>query len=367
MIPYTIEVKVNSKKIQTTILFPIYGFFIGLCFPLFSCVFYCVYSEEESISLKNLSKLHLENPLQQVIDLAPIVLGFTGYVIGKKQRDLEERQEKLQELYQVTQKFYPVEFLQLLNKTDFNIQLGESLKIHGNILFTDIRDFTSISENLSPLEVIQFINKYMECILPLATKYGGIIDKFIGDSIMILFPFGSDDALDFVIDTYKNIQAINQSEEVKYKIRNGYGLHFGEIALGTIGSKTRMQTTVLGDAVNTTARIESLSSKLGTTVLMSSDFLRNLSKKYNYRFVGNFLLKGKSERIGIYELLDLDDPDLKEKKMSYAKDLATYLAKIYNEDSLIQIREPLQEFLKICPEDTVVQFYLSKIDKLLST
>lgn len=345
--------------------YTIYGILFGFCFPLFSCLFYC-YLEVGYLRFEKISELHTTNPLQQVIDLAPIVLGFMGYLVGKKQKELIDKQEKIHELYQVTQRFYPIEFLQLLNKTDFNIKLGESLKIQGNILFTDIRDFTTISENLSPIELIQFLNQYMECILPLATKHGGIIDKFIGDSIMILFPFSSDDALEFVINTYKNIQEINKSGVNPFQIRNGYGLHFGEIALGTIGSNTRMQTTVIGDSVNVAARIESLTKKLGATILMSGDFVQNISSNYKYRFVGNFLLKGKSEKVGIYELLELDDPEVMEKKLSYAKDLATLLAKIYKEESFIQLKEPLQEFSKICPEDNVVKFYLSKIEKLVT-
>jgi hypothetical protein len=116
-------------------------------------------------------------------------------VLDVKNVQIEEKNVELLSLNQAYSRFVPNEFLHLLDKESVvDIQLGDQVKYNMTVLFSDIRDFTSISEKLSPSETFEFLNSYLEKVGPIVRSNNGYIDKYIGDSIMALFPKGPDDA-----------------------------------------------------------------------------------------------------------------------------------------------------------------------------
>ncbi len=138
--------------------------------------------------------------------------------------------------------------------------MGDHVQREMTVFFSDIRDFTTLSETMTPQENFDFLNSYLRRATPIIRTNHGFIDKYIGDAIMALFPREPADALQSAVELQRDLVDYNQGrKKAGYKpVRVGIGLHCGELILGTIGEEERMQTTVIADAVNVASRIEGL-------------------------------------------------------------------------------------------------------------
>lgn len=197
-------------------------------------------------------------------------------------------------------RFVPNEFLRLLNKQRIlDTQLGNYKEMEMTILFSDIRSFTALSEKMSPQENFDFINAYLKEMEPIIRKHNGFVDKYIGDAIMALF-IRADDAIHAAIDMLKV-----QHQEVE----TGIGINTGKLMLGIIGEKNRLQCTVISDAVNLASRVESLTKSYKTSLIITQNTLNNLtdSTRYAIRFIDNLQVKGREEKINIFELINTTD------------------------------------------------------------
>jgi len=240
--------------------------------------------------------------------------------------------DEAQRLQQTFQKFVPRQFVEHFAKGGADsLALGYADEDEVAIMFCDIRGFTSLSEQMSPQQLMNFLNSYfMRMNAPIHDNFG-FIDKFIGDAIMALFdhPSGnlSDKAKDSVVaslDLQKALKLYNQHrKKVGYEaVRNGIGLHIGPVVLGTVGSDDRMDTTVIGNTVNVAQRIESLTDYFGMDILASKELVLAASKQtdFAYRTLDNVVLKGKStsiELVEIYQHLDAQDILLRNKSKSF--------------------------------------------------
>jgi class 3 adenylate cyclase len=184
--------------------------------------------------------------------------------ITKRKKSELERDKFTSELVQLKkayERFVPREFLNLLDKQHMiDVQLGDQVEKEMTVMFSDIRGFTTISEDMEPQEIFDFINNYLGQMEPIILKHHGFIDKYIGDAIMALFPTTVDDA---VRGSISMLQTLNQYNNLLQRagypaIKIGIGLNTGPLILGTVGGQNRMDGTVISDAVNISARIENL-------------------------------------------------------------------------------------------------------------
>lgn len=200
-------------------------------------------------------------------------------------------------------RFVPHEFLRFLGYDSvMDIKLGDQVQKHMTVMFSDIKDFTRLSENMSPKEAFDFINTFLGVVSPLIRRSNGFIDKFIGDAVMALFPGGADDALKAAILITEELKKLNNTRGEKglEPIHIGTGLHTGELMLGTIGEEMRMEGTVISDVVNTASRLEGLTKVFDNNVIISSDTLNALTvaKMYHFRYLGKTRVKGKNNIFG---------------------------------------------------------------------
>jgi len=205
-------------------------------------------------------------------------------------------------------RFVPMEFLHLLNRKSFiDVQLGDQVKKKMTVLFSDIRSFTSLSEQMTPQENFDFINSYLHHIGPIIRRNSGFIDKYIGDAIMALFPDSPDDALNASIEIQAQIQIYNHERLSKKlsPISIGVGLHIGNLIMGTIGEEHRIDTTVISDTVNVSSRLEGLTKKLSTGILISKDLYEALENKnlYKTNYIGSMSIKGRIHPVEVYEVI----------------------------------------------------------------
>jgi len=163
---------------------------------------------------------------------------------------------------------------------------------------------------MTPQENFNFLNSYHEQMEPVILKHHGIIDKYVGDTIMALFTQGADDALRGEIHMLKKLEEYNTGRaHAEYaSIKIGFGLNTGLVMIGTVGGRNRMESTVIGDAVNLTSRIEESTKIYNNPMLISQNTLYDLDipGKYDIRFLDRIRLKGKTQPLSIYEVFNND-------------------------------------------------------------
>ena len=178
------------------------------------------------------------------------------------------------------------------------------------VLFSDLRSFSTFSENMEPELVVLQLNEYFEKMVQCIVENGGTIDKFIGDAIMAVFGglLSLENPCQSAVKAADDMQralALQNEEWQKRQItalQMGIGLHFGEVLEGTIGSKTRKEFTVIGDTVNTAARLESESKNHDSSLIVSESVYSQLDHAHKDAFVhlGEIQVKGKSQAIRVY-------------------------------------------------------------------
>ncbi|MDX1957599.1 MAG: adenylate/guanylate cyclase domain-containing protein [Leptospiraceae bacterium] len=202
-------------------------------------------------------------------------------------------------------RFVPKNFLQILKKDDFReIRPKDSYEGTMTVLFSDIRNFTSISEAMNSRENFEFVNSYFEKMNPIILRNGGFVDKFIGDGIMAIFPNSAESAVKAAWEMKLSIDEFLFTKEdgTKVQIQVGFGLHTGNLMLGTVGSEDHMETTVIGDVVNQASRLETMTKELECNCVISSHVYMELSEENKNRFIkkGEIPVRGKSNKIEVY-------------------------------------------------------------------
>ncbi len=286
--------------------------------------------------------------------------------LADKINDLKTEKEKAQkELNIAYGRFVPHEFLNFLDKKSIlDVNLGDQILKQMTVLFCDIRSFTSLSEQMTPKENFNFINSYLGRVVPVFRKNNGIVDKFIGDGIMALFPNNPDDAVHAALEVLAKISEYNL-ERLSHSlepIRVGIGIHTGNLMLGTIGNDEFMQGSVISDTVNLASRIETLTKKVGATLLISKAVLEKLQNQSEYllRYIGNVKVKGKTIETAVYEIFDGDDSIVKNLKSKTKNDFAKGVELFYNKEYL-SARSYFESVIEVFPEDKASKTYLVRL------
>ncbi len=287
--------------------------------------------------------------------------------ITERKRAEAERQKftnKLVQLSQAYERFVPSQFLQLLNKESMiDVQLGDQVQKEMSILFSDIRNFTALSETMTPEDNFKFINAYLSRMSPDISNNQGFIDKYIGDAIMALFSGAADNAVKAGIAMLHRLAEYNQHRRNRgyVPIKIGIGINTGSLMLGTVGEQNRMDSTVISDAVNLASRVEGLTKNYGVSLLISHQTFSRLQQPDDYciRTIDNVKVKGKSELVTVYEVFDADAPDSLEKKLSTKTRFEQGLF-LYDRNRFEEAAECFRDCLQENPQDRVSQIYLAR-------
>ena len=276
-------------------------------------------------------------------------------------------QIRLAKLSAAYARFVPHDFISLLEKPSIiEVKLGENQERDMTVLFADIRSFTALSENMTPPENFAFINTYLEKISPAIRRNNGFIDKYIGDAVMALFPRSSSDGVRAAIDMQKEVNIYNQQRQNNglFPIAIGIGLHAGNLMLGTIGERERMESTVIADAVNLASRLEGLTKVCGAGIIVSGAIIERLDdpKKYNYRFVDRVTVKGKRNAVSVFEVYDTETDQSIVLKQQTAEVFQEAL-NFYYQQKFVAAQKVFQNILQINPDDRVAMLYFKRSRK----
>lgn len=213
----------------------------------------------------------------------------------------------LEKINSSLERFIPKEVLGLLNKKSITeIVLGDFSELKMTVFFLDIRNFTGLSESMSPKENFKFINSFLKLFGPIIRDHNGFVDKYLGDGIMALFPGPPDESLAAAIAMRHALREYNDG-----RVRGGYqavefgiGIHTGPLMLGTIGENRRMDSTVISDTVNAASRLEGLTKKYSVDILVSGATIDNLEHPeiFHTKFIAEETVKGKIKPIEVFLL-----------------------------------------------------------------
>lgn len=197
---------------------------------------------------------------------------------------------------------------------DSDAQLGGQMR-ELSILFSDIRNFTTISERLGPQETVVMLNEYFSTMVDTLFHHGGILDKFIGDAMLAVFgaPFSTGEDADrsvaTAIDMMKALKQFNARRMLKNQetVSIGIGIATDNVLVGNIGSMKRMDYTVIGDGVNLASRLEGATKFYHSDILISEKTYEQLKYRYHVREVDLIRVKGKLQPVRVMEILDHHD------------------------------------------------------------
>jgi len=195
----------------------------------------------------------------------------------------------------------------------------EKLKLWGEekeltVLFSDIRAFTTLSETLSPKEVVSLLNEYLQRMTQVVFKYDGTLDKYVGDEIMAFYGAPLEGQFDHAeracrtaLEMMKELHQLNQERMKKNQptFNIGIGINTGKMVVGNMGSDLKKDYTVIGDNVNLGARLEGTNKKFNTNIIISEFTYKMVKDKVNVRELGSERVKGKYQSVKIYELLGM--------------------------------------------------------------
>jgi len=244
---------------------------------------------------------------------------FTTMVMAlRSYRDLTQIEKNRLELLLTIQaqgRFIPYNFLSHLGKSSItDIALGDHVETALTVLFLDIRGFTAACQKLTPGESYDFVNSLMACIEPAITQQNGFIDKYIGDCIMALFS-KTDDAISASINMIKSLNAYNKKRISDHEnhIDVGIGIDGGTLVLGTIGFHDRMDCTVIGNVVNTAAKVEKMNKHYGSRLLITGAAYDSIENKniFSTKLLGKIKITDDANEISLYEVNDKNIDELK--------------------------------------------------------
>lgn len=247
------------------------------------------------------------------------------------------------------------------------IRYPEKLSLGGekrelSILFSDIRGFTTMSESMDPVDLVDLLNRYFTPMTNVILKNDGMLDKYIGDAIMAFFnaPVNVKDHADATchaaLEMLKNLDLLNEQlkEEGKKTLDIGIGINTAEVIVGNMGSNIRFNYTVVGDGVNLASRVESLTKKYDVEILITEFTVKKLKEDFLYRKIEPVQVKGKEKSILLYQLMSKSKNSLELKNL-YDKALQYYI------DNDLSHAKKLFEHIVIQYDDSLSKYFLSQI------
>lgn len=289
--------------------------------------------------------------------------------INIMKKEKEEAQQKTFEMQKILTesyaRFVPRDFLANLGKDSIlDVKLGDQIQKDMAILFSDIRSFTTLSENMTPEENFNFINSYLGRMSPIIQRHGGFIDKFIGDAIMALFERSVSDAVGAGVEMQLYLKEYNAYRTAKnyQPIEIGIGVHTGSLMLGTIGAEDRLEGTVISDTVNLASRIEALTKVYAARIAVSETTILEIKplQKFHFRFLDRVTVKGKTKPVGIYEIIDGDEEKSRDLKLKTMDDYMQAV-KAFHERRYADARAAFARVLKVNPGDRPSLIYESRL------
>lgn len=285
--------------------------------------------------------------------------------------DITERKQAVDTLTGINRalsRFVPSAFLKFLDKQDITeIRLGDHVSREMTVMFSDLRSFTRISEQMTPQQNFDFVNAYLRRVSPLVGRHGGFIVKYLGDGLMAVFPRRPDDAARGALAAVAEVADYNRYRERQGRqpIQIGIGINTGHIMVGMVGDENRIQGDAFSDAVNLTSRVENLTKFYGVPLIVTDATRQGFDDPaaYRIRFLDKVQVYGRGEALQLYEIFDADPAPQAELKQATLGDYREALTLFYARD-FAGAQAKLFAVLQRNPKDKVAWHHLVRATQL---
>jgi adenylate cyclase len=301
------------------------------------------------------------NMIYPVLTMLAIYLGITVY------RYVTEEREK-KKIRGAFQYYLTASVVNEILKDPSKLKLGGDKK-HLSVMFSDIRGFTSISEKLTPEELVHLLNEYLTAMTDIVFKYDGLLDKYIGDAIMAVFgapldqPDHASRACRVALEMMEKLRELRAkwAAEGRPDVNIGVGINSGDMVVGNMGSEMRFDYTVMGDSVNLASRLEGTNKEYGTNIIISEFTYEIVKDGFLCRQLDAVRVKGKKKPVCIYELLGLaaDAPQWQEFLDRFEAGL-----ELYRQGRWDGAITAFESALEIRPEDYTAKMYIDRCRSL---
>ncbi len=292
-----------------------------------------------------------------------------GFAVAQQLNDMKNlaltQQISLTKAYQ---RFVPPQLLKNLGRNSIlDVRLGDQVDVEMSIMFSDIRSFTAISETMSPSENFAFVNGYLSRMGPIIRARRGYIDKFMGDGVMALFPESATDAVLAAVEMQNELHGYNTQQQLTAspRIDVGIGINSGRMMLGTLGESDRMEGSVISDAVNLASRLEGLTKRYGSKVIISEHTFRQLdTAKIVCREIDSVVVKGKDRPVKVFEVIDAETPQIARSKRDDLPQFNEAIS-LYKNQKFAEACDLFKAILVSGENDNVARLYVERCERLL--
>jgi len=261
----------------------------------------------------------------------------------------------------IFQKYVPAPVIERFFASPEQMLVGEDRSLA--VLFSDIRNFTDLSQWMRPHEVVEFLNQYFGRMADAVFRHDGVVDKYIGDALMAFFGAPAPDsrsayhAAVAAFDMLRELDTFNKqrAQAGHGPIAIGIGVNYGSMTIGNIGSDRKMDYTVIGDMVNLASRIEGLTKYYHEPLIVSGSVKELVSGDFPCRLIDRTRVKGRETEEAIYTMRLLLSPEEERAWRLHEKALSHYYAREFPESTRI-----FGEILQIMPEDPVTRMFLER-------
>jgi adenylate cyclase len=301
--------------------------------------------------------------------LSPLYIGITVTVMGAGLIFLRFWQEERQKLIlrNAFSRYVSPEIVKRITKLRGNLFAGEEREL--SILFTDIRGFTTLSEKLSPQQVVNLLNRYFTPMTALVREHSGTLDKFIGDALMAFWNAPLDMprhpalAVSAALAMQEKLLTLNGElqEEFGLSIRIGAGIHTGPAYVGNMGSAELVNYTLIGDNVNLASRLEGLCQQYGVGLVVSGETRAGCREAFAFQYLDTIRVKGKSQSVSVYAPLRPEDTSARREELHTWEEACG----LYRSGDFVRAAEALTALCERFPEVALYAVYRDRVQSLL--
>lgn len=300
-----------------------------------------------------------------VAPVTAMVLSFTASAVARYQIEGKARRH-LRSMF--GRYLSPVVISEVVEKSE-SIELGGKT-VHGTVFFSDLKDFTNISEKMLPHDLVTMLNEYFTFVSDIVMRHGGLLDKYLGDAVMAIY--GAPVATgNHAADACRAALEIQNLFEPKFQpvagekilLQTRIGINSGPMVVGNIGSSRRLDYTAIGDTVNLSSRLEGVNKSYGTNIMVSESAREAAGAgSFVTRELDRIRVKGKDKAVTVYELVGVPGAVPSQRLMHierFEEALAAYRAKKFD-----KARRQFRAMLKDYPADSASALYAARCDEL---